>query len=231
MVWMAQGHSVDDYLEVIYFLAFPVGEYAPAVKGSHAVAARVAEMLGVSRASAGEMIKRLESDGLLTRGPRKELMLTPAGREASERVIRRHRLIERLLTDFMGYSAAECHEHADRLGDTFTDDMIDRIEERLGKPDRCPHGWPIDPLVEHEENKELVPLTDINAGEQATIVRLAEHDGPLLHWFHDHGLEPGAAIVVEAAEPEVGQLLVRVDGTKRTVTDKAATGLFVRPKS
>ncbi len=228
---MAQGHSVDDYLEVIYFLAFPVGEYAPVVKGSHAVAARVAEMLGVSRASAGEMIKRLETDGLLTRGPRKELMLTRSGREASERVMRRHRLIERLLTDFMGYSSAECHEHADRLGDTFTDDMIDRIEERLGKPDRCPHGWPIDPEFELEENRELVALTELGSGERATIVRLAEHDGPLLHWFHDHGLEPGAAIEVEATEPEVGQLRVRVDGTERTITDKAATGLFVRLKS
>lgn len=227
---MAQGHSVDDYLEVIYFLAFPVGEYAPALKGRHAVAARVAEMLGVSRASAGEMIKRLEADGLLTRGPRKELVLTPAGREASERVIRRHRLIERLLTDFMGYGPAECHEHADLLGDTFTDDMIDRIEERLGRPERCPHGWPIDPTFEHEENSELVSLAELGPGEHATIVRLAEHDGSLLHWFYDHGLDPGTAIEVEAAEPEVGQLLVLVDGAGQTITDKAAAGLFVRPQ-
>ena len=57
------GHSVDEYLETIYFLAFPIGEYRPAT-GSTAIAARVAEMLGVSRASAGEMLKRLEADGL-----------------------------------------------------------------------------------------------------------------------------------------------------------------------
>src|SRR3712207_7957773 len=136
---MAQGHSVDDYIETIYFLAFPVGEYRPATRGAPALAARVAEMLGVSRASAGEMLKRLEADGLIERGERKEALLTAAGRERAERVVRKHRIIERLLTDFMGYTAAESHVHADELGDTFTDDMVDRIEVRLGNPDRCPH--------------------------------------------------------------------------------------------
>ena len=65
---MAQRHSVDDYLETIWFLAFPIGEYRPATTGAPALASRVAEMLGVSRASAGEMLKRLEKDGLVQRG-------------------------------------------------------------------------------------------------------------------------------------------------------------------
>src|SRR5436853_6687415 len=138
---MAQGHSVDEYLETIYFLAFPIGEYRPPAAGSPRLAARVAEMLRVSRASAGEMLKRLEAEGLVERGEKKEAILTGAGRERAERVVRRHRIIERLLTDFMGYTAAEAHVHADELGDTFTDEMIERIEERLGRPDRCPHGW------------------------------------------------------------------------------------------
>jgi DtxR family Mn-dependent transcriptional regulator len=72
------GHSVDDYLETIYFLAFPIGEYQPA-SGSSAIASRVAEMLGVSRASAGEMLKRLEAEGLVERGDHKEAILTAPG--------------------------------------------------------------------------------------------------------------------------------------------------------
>src|SRR5918911_2690075 len=145
---MAQGHSVDEYLETIYFLAFPIAEYRPHVPGSPTLASRVAEMLGVSRASAGEMLKRLEGEGLIERGERKEALLTPAGRERAEHVVRRHRIIERLLTDFMGYTAAEAHVHADELGDTFTDEMVERISERLGHPERCPHGWPVDPQFE-----------------------------------------------------------------------------------
>src|ERR671939_735931 len=135
---MAQGHSVDEYLETIYFLAFPIGEYRPQSTGAPTLAARVAEMLGVSRASAGEMLKRLEGEGLIERGERKEALLTESGRERAERVVRKHRIIERFLTDFMGYTAAEAHVQADKLGDTFTDEMIDRIDARLGHPERCP---------------------------------------------------------------------------------------------
>src|SRR5881398_3118370 len=169
---MAQGHSVDEYLETIYFLAFPIGEYRPLSGGSPTLASRVAEMLGVSRASAGEMLKRLERDGLIERGEHKEALLTATGRKRAERVVRKHRIIERLLTDFMGYTAAEAHVQADLLGDTFTDEMV----ERLGRPDRCPHGWPVDPAVEQAENQDLAALSELGAGTRATIVRLAEHD-------------------------------------------------------
>src|SRR5215471_15948648 len=123
--WLAMaGHSVDEYLETIYFLAFPIGEYRPKASGTPTLASRVAEMLGVSRASAGEMLKRLESDGLVERGEHKEALLTKKGRARAEKVVRKHRIIERLLTDFMGYTAAEAHVHADELGDTFSDDMV-----------------------------------------------------------------------------------------------------------
>jgi Mn-dependent DtxR family transcriptional regulator len=224
-----QGHSVDEYLETIYFLAFPIGEYRPLSVGSPTLASRVAEMLGVSRASAGEMLKRLEAEGLIERGEHKEALLTPAGRKRAERVVRKHRIIERLLTDFMGYTAAEAHVHADELGDTFTDDMVERIDDRLGHPQRCPHGWPVDPDFEQEENKVLAPLADLPAGAHATIVRLAEHDGDLLHWFYDEGLVPGREIEVRETQPAAGQMTVRLNGAERAIGEKAAAGLFVKP--
>jgi DtxR family Mn-dependent transcriptional regulator len=226
---MAQGHSVDEYLETIYFLAFPIGEYKPIATGSPTLASRVAEMLGVSRASAGEMLKRLESEGLIERGEHKEALLTPTGRKRAEKVVRKHRIIERLLTDFMGYTPAEAHVHADALGDTFTDEMVERIDERLGSPDRCPHGWPVDPSVEQAENEELAPLSELEAGSRATIVRLAEHDGELLHWFYDQGLVPGRELEVEDPQPAAGTVTVRLNGTERAIGEKAAAGLFVRP--
>src|SRR5919106_1929595 len=203
---MAQGHSVDEYLETIYFLAFPIGEYRPHTAGSPTLSARVAEMLGVSRASAGEMLKRLEGEGLIERGEHKEALLTATGRKRAEKVVRKHRLIERMLTDFMGYTAAEAHVYADELGDTFTDDMVDRISERLGHPDRCPHGWPVDTAFEQRENNELQPLSDLEPGASAEIVRLAEHDGSLLHWYYEEGLVPGAQVELREAQPAAGQL-------------------------
>ena len=84
---MAAGHSVDEYLETIYFLAFPIGEYTPKGAGSPPLASRVAEMLHVSRASAGEMLKRLEAEGLIERGARKEALLTATGRVRAGRQV------------------------------------------------------------------------------------------------------------------------------------------------
>jgi DtxR family transcriptional regulator, Mn-dependent transcriptional regulator len=221
------GHSVDEYLETIYFLAFPIGEYRPST-GSTAIAARVAEMLGVSRASAGEMLKRLEADGLVERGEQKEAILTPDGAERAKRVVRKHRIIERFLTDFMGYTAAESHVHADVLGDTFNDEMIERINERLGQPDRCPHGWPVDTDAEQTENTELVALAELEPGRKAEIVRLAEHDGDLLHWFYDEGLVPGTNVEVRGAQPAAGQLKIVVGDAERGIAEKAAQGIYVR---
>ena len=225
---MAQGHSVDEYLETIYFLAFPIGEYRPQSSGAPTLAARVAEMLGVSRASAGEMLKRLEREGLVERGEHKEAILTASGRERAERVVRKHRLVERLLTDFMGYTAAEAHVYADEIGESFSDDMIERIDERLGHPERCPHGWPLDTEAEQAENRELAPLADLAPGTRAEIVRLAEHDGDLLHWFYEQGFVPGTALEVREAQPAAEQLTVRVNGDERAISEKAAAGLFVR---
>jgi DtxR family transcriptional regulator, Mn-dependent transcriptional regulator len=226
---MAQGHSVDEYLETIYFLAFPIGEYRPASTAFPTLASRVAEMLHVSRASAGEMLKRLEADGLVERGEHKEAILTESGRARAEKVVRKHRIIERLLTDFMGYTAAEAHVHADELGDTFSDDMVARMEEKLGYPDRCPHGWPVDTDFEQAENLELEPLSALTPGRHATIIRLAEHDGELLHWFYDEGLVPGTELELSAAEPAAGQFRVRVAGAEKAISEKAAESLFVRP--
>ena len=220
------GHSTDEYLEVIYFLAFPIGEYRPA--GESAIASRVAEMLGVSRASAGEMLKRLESEGLVERGEQKEAILTPAGIARAEKVVRKHRIIERFLTDFMGYTASESHVHADEMGDTFTEDMVERMYERLGRPDRCPHGWPVDPEVEQRENVGLVALADLEPGQGGEIVRLAEHDGELLHWFYDEGFVPGSSVEIREAQPAAGQLKVALDEIDRAIAEKAAQGLYVR---
>src|SRR5690349_19958552 len=137
---MAQGHSVDEYLETIYYLAFPIGEYRPLGSGEPTLASRVAEMLGVPRASAGEMLKRLEREGLIERGEHKEALLTAPGRKRAERVARQSWMIERLLTDFMGCTVAEAPVHAYTLGDTFSHYTVAWLDERLWHPDRCPHG-------------------------------------------------------------------------------------------
>src|SRR5690606_24940853 len=100
--------------------------------------------------------------------------------------------------------------------------------EKLGNPTRCPHGWPVDPEIEQAENKELTSLAELSAGDRATIVRLAEHDGELLHWFYDEGLVPGTDVEVVSTQPAAGQLILRIDSQERAIGERAAAGLFVR---
>src|SRR5688500_11483669 len=106
--------------------------------------------------------------------------------------------------------------------------MADRIEGRLGAPARCPPGWPVDPAFEQEANKPLAPLADLDTGREGEIVRLAEHDGELLHWFYDEGFVPGAHVVLREAQPAAAQFKVDLGGTERGISEKAAAGLYVR---
>ena len=221
------GNSIDDYLEAIYFLVSPIGEHRPPV----AIAARVADLLGVSRTAVGEMLKRLTAEGLLERDTGRELVLTPAGVERAERVVRRNRIVERFLTDFLGYEAAQAHEHASRVGASFDEDMIERLHERLGFPERCPHGWPVTPAQERAESSELVPLADLEKGDTAEIVRLTEHDGGLLTWFYAEGFRPGARVEVRDIQPSAGHRKVKMTedaNGEHFIADQAARGLFVR---
>jgi len=222
------GHSIDDYLEAIHILVSPIGVYEPA-KPPAAIAARVADALGVSRTAVGEMLKRLTAEGLLERGTGRELVLTPAGTARAEQVVRRNRIVERFLTDFLDYDGAEAHEHAGRVGAAFTDDMVERLHAKLGYPDRCPHGWPVAPQQDREESRELVSLADLHAGDSGEIVRLNEQDGSLLSWFAHEGLMPGAHIEVRDIQPAAGHRKVQIAGDgEQFIADRAAKGLFVR---
>jgi DtxR family Mn-dependent transcriptional regulator len=226
----SHGHSIDEYLEVIYFLVSPVGELTPS-DGSAAIAARVADALGVSRAAVGEMLKRMTAEGLLARGSSRRLQLTPAGTRRAEQAVRRHRIVERFLTDWLGYTPAQSHAQAEALADAFSHDMVERIHARLGHPERCPHGWPVDPAAEREENPSLLALTGLAVGEEAEVVRLAEQDGELLHWFYDAGFVPGSRLAVREVQPAAGHLTVTMleaSPRDRLIADKAARNLLVR---
>jgi len=222
------GHSIDDYLEAIHLLVSPIGVYEPA-KAPAAIAARVADALGVSRTAVGEMLKRLMAEGLLEKGTGRTLVLTEAGTQRAEGVVRRNRIVERSLTDMLGYDPAEAHEHASRVGAGFTDDMVERLHAKLGYPERCPHGWPVAAQQDREESRQLVSLADLQTGDSGEIVRLTEQDGGLLSWFAAEGLEPGAKVEVRDIQPAAGHRKIMISGDgEQFIADRAARGLYVR---
>ena len=187
-------------------------------------------MLGVSRASAGEMLKRLEAEGLIERGEQKEALLTAAGpraRRASRAQAPDHRAAAHRLHGLHGRRGARARGRARRHVHR-RDGRADRREARPSRP--LPARLARRPRRRAGGEPRARRARRAEPGTQATIVRLAEHDGELLHWFYDQGLVPGTSVVVRAAEPAADSSRCALDGGERAVSEKAAAGLFVRPR-
>jgi DtxR family Mn-dependent transcriptional regulator len=215
-----QAHTLDDYLVALDTLSSPVVECGAVLDGAPTIASHVSDALGVSRASAGEMLGTMTAAGLVRRGSRKELFLTDAGRERADVCVRRQRLLEVFVVRFLGYDLAESRSRAESLREAFDGDAIDRLEERLGFPERCPHGWPLDAARGRAETPLLRALPSLRTGERARASRLAEDDEASLRELAEEKLLPGAELVVEAVEPSGALRLVF--GERRVVLDERA---------
>lgn len=210
------AHDVDDYLLAMDATTSPVVECGALVADAPTLASHVSDELGVSRASAGEMLRKLETEGLVGRGNGKQLLLTAGGRARADAVVRRQRLLEVLATDVLGYEPAECREPARALRSAFDDEAIARLERRLGVPERCPHGCPVDPARAREEARQLRALPSLGCGERATVAWLRESDTATLRALAANGIRPDTAIRVvggsaDALELEAGGRLVVLD--------------------
>lgn len=194
-------------------------EYCEAIFELHeddvdVIQARIAERLEVSRPAVSEMVRRLESEGLI-RIVDNRIHLTGAGLELAERVVRRHRLAERLLTDVLGLSWAVAHEEAGKWEHVISDRVEEAIVRLLGEPTTCPHGNPI-PGSDYDP-PQTVPLSSVPPGGGFVVRRIPEElefTPGLLEFLESSRMVPGASGVVEAASPD-GTVTVTVDG--RTV--------------
>jgi DtxR family Mn-dependent transcriptional regulator len=135
------------------------------------IQARIAERLGVSRASVSEMIKRMEAEGLINlSGPR--IALTEQGRRLAEGIVRKHRLAECFLIDVLGLSWSTAHHEACKWEHVITDEVEVALSKMLGNPTACPHGNPMPGSAHH--NMLLTPLNMIEIGDSFTVVRISE---------------------------------------------------------
>jgi DtxR family Mn-dependent transcriptional regulator len=182
---------VEDYLQVLHYLTrdgFPV------------IAARLAERLNVSAPTVTATLQRMERDGLIQHGPRKEILFTPVGRSAAENIVRRHALAERLLTDLLQMPWYESHEEAHRVEHVMTPKIEARLLKALGNPTTCPHGNPIPGFGAVAADE--FPLDEARPGDSLTIQRIteeAEEDPELMKYLQEHGVEPGVQMQVREA--------------------------------
>lgn len=210
---MAEWHpAAEEYCECIFELA---------EDDVDVIQARIAERLKLSRPSVSEMIRRLETDGLLDVSGG-SIKLTAAGTTLAEQVVRRHRLAERFLTDMLGLSWADAHQEAGKWEHVISDSVEEALIRVLGKPTTCPHGNPIPgSLYEAPDTK---PLAGISVGSKFTVSRIPEElefSPGLLAFLEDATLTPGSSGRVTAASPD-GTITVEMAG--RTVGVGAFAG-------
>ena len=214
----ADTSRIEEYLESIYKLQ----------EEQHPVStSRLAEHLKLSAPSVSEMVKKLAGRGLVFQSE-KGVCLTDDGKSLAKKVIRRHRLSERLLTDILGFKWDEVHDEACRLEHAISPEMEDRIAESLGNPKTCPHGHPI-PDKDGKLIKEKVKrLSDLKAHEKGIIVNVFEEDPKMLKYLASLGLIPDVCVKVEEVAPFGGPLIVCVAGSRYALGREVASKIKVK---
>jgi DtxR family Mn-dependent transcriptional regulator len=198
----------------------PVEEYLETVlalkeAGTPAIQARIAERLGRSAPSVSEMLDRLTDDGYIRREGR-VVELTEKGSMLAEKVVRRHRLAERLLVDVIGLEWHKVHNEAGRWEHVISDDVEARLVILLGDPSTCPHGNPIPGSTSPPPNGEQQPLSGVEPGTKVRLDRISEEvelDMASLAYLDSYGFIPGATALVASRGPDDTLLLELGDAT------------------
>jgi DtxR family Mn-dependent transcriptional regulator len=211
--------SVEEYLEAIFKLS---RDGAPVTVG------QLAEVLGVSPPSVSEMLRRLRATGLLEEDRSKGIDLTVAGRAEGARLVRRHRLSERFLVDVLDMPWDAVHDEACKLEHALSPEVEARLAAQLGNPRTCPHGQVIPDEDGELAEEPLRALSDLEAGDAATISCVTEEKADLLRYLASLGLLPDTEVAVESVAPFGGPVLVRVAGAQYALGREVAGKIMVR---
>ena len=193
-----RSETTERYLEAIYYIAH---------EGEVPRPGRLAEWLGVSAPTVSVSLQRLARDGLIRIAEDRSVELTDAGAGAAAAIVRRHRIVERWLTDVLGFDWATADSEAQTLTHGMSALVLERIDESLGRPTTCPHGNVI-PGRTAPAGRRLIRLVELSDGERARVARIsevAEHEAPqLLHLLDERGIVPGIEVAV--AVPLAGRV-------------------------
>lgn len=203
----------QEYLETMFWLE----EAGLAMTG-----ANIARAMQLSPPTVHEMVGRLVGDGYVERNEDKSLGFTESGREHASHIVRRHRMIERFLTDVLGIPWDEVHEEAERIEYAMSPVLEERMRAAIGDATTCPHGHPI--LEGIRERGSL--LADVEVGAEVTVLRFENEAEELLHYLKEAGLEPGLEGSV-AASGETGVTVSSGEG-EHTVSRSVAETVSVR---
>src|ERR1035437_2793591 len=212
---MSADHATaaeEEYLESLFWLF---------EAGLPMTGANLSRAMRLSAPTVHEMVRRLERDGYIQRNAERLIAFTEDGREHAERIVSRHRMIERFLTDVVGVPWDDVHEEAEHLQHSMTPRFEAYVRTAVGNATTCPHGHPI----RVGERIDGVPLADCQPGARVTILRLENEAEDLLHYLKEAGIEPG--LEGEVADNSDETVSVVSDGRIATVTSSVAETVSV----
>jgi DtxR family transcriptional regulator, Mn-dependent transcriptional regulator len=200
-------------------------------EGEPVIAATLARWLNVSAPAVTMAIKRLKRDSLIRVGRDGQLSLTPGGRDIANRVLNRHHLIERMLTEIFGMEWYKVHEEAEQLEHAVSADFERRLLERLGTGEACPHGNRVErDTPEDRRNRGWRPLDEVPSASGAVVVSVFERDRRLLEYLNGIGIRPGAKVKMMATNYD-DTLTLGIDGKPVQLGRGAASKVWVGPLS
>jgi DtxR family Mn-dependent transcriptional regulator len=203
--------SKEDYLKAI---AETESEEEPVI------AATIARWLKITPPAVALALRRLERDKLIRVGRSGRILLTAAGRHISDRVRKRHRLIERMLTELLGMEWYKVHDEAERLEHAVSDDLEKKLIQKLGEEGPCPHGYEINTGVAQRRKAGLRLLAEVPTGTRVRVVGMYERDRALLEYLDGLGLRPGSQVQVLSRNYDETMILEL--GAKRVHLGQAA---------
>lgn len=222
---MLPSQTVENYLKTIHLAQAAQKDRELVPMG------QLASALGVVPGTATTMVKALSDSGLVHYEPYMGVRLTPAGEKLASLVLRRHRLIELFLVKVLGMSWAEVHDEAEQLEHAVSEQLIDRIDEMLGRPEVDPHGDPI-PTAEGRivnKEKDYVDLLTAPMDAKLVITRVIDQDAEFLRFIEQRDLMPGSSVVIEARDPVADAVRLRSEDDKSTtIGTRAASKVLVR---
>jgi DtxR family Mn-dependent transcriptional regulator len=211
--------EAEEYLEAIYRLEEKMG---------FAKTMELVRLLKVVPGSVTNTIESLERRGLVLHEPYKGVKLTEKGRKVALKVLRRHRLAERLLTDVLHLDWSKVHGMACRLEHAITKDMVKPLEKALGHPKTCPHGNPIPTACGGIIEEKSEPLANLKPKQRGVIVKITEEEPGMLKQLATLGLIIGVSVEVEQKASFGGPVTVRVGDTSHTLDHKVVSVINVR---
>ena len=204
--------TVENYLKAIYKAQTAQDESKRLVPMG-----QLAVSLGVVPGTATTMVKALADSGLVDYEPYAGVRLTAAGKKLAALVLRRHRLMELFLVKVLGMSWTEVHDEAERLEHAASDQLIDRIDEMLGRPSTDPHGDPIPNSEGAVTTPQYQTLLNCPLNTTVVLTRVTDQDPEFLRFLENSELTPGQAIHLEARDTAADHVFVRGKGNRRVV--------------